>query len=259
MMKLKFFWLNIPRPVRALINILAVLIVAVTFYVCIGAPTLNAEHAFRREEQANLLGPSTILFNEKVENYPYGTNLILAETDNCLITWVDDDWYGLNYHEKTGDITVVTAPAYWFDFGQEWFDLTLPVFVVDDHPEAVQAVLELDIQGVYVHNLNGERLEEPLDHQFSLSNHREEDGFFWFRMSLPYLTQYDENGAIDRTHGADGYALDALADTFTNAMTVMNTQSSVSITATVRLYDEYKNLVAEKDLILRTLSDETNP
>ena len=254
MMKLKFLWLNIPRPVRAVINIIAVLIVAVTFYVCIGAPVLNEEQAFRREERANLLGPSSILFNEKVENYPYGTNLILADTDNCLITWVDDDWYGLNYHEKTGDITVVTAPAYWFDFGQEWWDMTLPVFVVDDYPEAVQAVLELDIRGVYVHNLNGERLEEPLDHQFALTNHREGEGFFWFRLNLESIEPYLEHGNVVETpHGANGYAVDALADTFTNAMTVMNPQSNVSITARVTLYDEYENLVAEKDLILRTL------
>ena len=256
MIKLKFYWLNIPRPIRVLINIIAVLIISVTFYVCIGAPTINAEHAFRREARANLLDSSIILFNEKVENYPYD-EVILAETENCVITWVDDDWFGFNYHEKTGDITVVTAPAYWFDFGQHWFEVNLPVFVVDDYPEAVQAVLELDIQGVYVHNLNDQRLEEPLDHQFALSSHREGDGFFWFRMNLPYLQQFDEDGAIERTHGVDGYALDALADTFTNAMTVMNPQSNTSITAVVRLYDEQENLVAEKELILRTLSDET--
>ena len=252
MIRLKFYWLNIPRPIRALINIIAVAVVAVTFYVCIGAPTFTTEQAFRREERANLLGPSTILFNEKVENYTFG-EVILAETENSVITWVDDDWFGFNYHEKTGDITVVTAPAYWFNFGQHWFEVNLPVFVVDDHPEAVQAVLELDIQGVFVHNHNGQRLEEPLNHQFSLNANREKDGFFQFQMLLPYLDQFDENGAIEKIHGPDGYALDALADTFTNAMNVMNPQSNVSITAVVRLYDAQENLVAEKELVLRTM------
>lgn len=255
MIKLKFLWLNIPRPIRAFVQIIAVAIVAVTFYVSIGAPTLNEEQAFRREERANLLGPSTILFNEKVENYPYGSNVIFAETDECVITWVDDDFMGgLNYHQKTGDITVVTAPAYWFDFGQEWWDMTLPVFVADDYPEAVQAVLELDIQGVYVHNLNGERLEEPLDHQFALSNHREGEGFFWFRLNLESIDPYlDHGNVVETPHGENGYAVDALADTFTNKMTVMNPQSNVSITATVRLYDEHENLVVEKELILRSM------
>lgn len=255
MIKLKKLWLNIPRPIRAFINTLAIVIVVTAFYVSIGAPTINEVQAFRREERANLLGPSTILFNEKVENYPYGTNVIFAETDNCVITWVDDEfWGGINYHEKTGDITVVTAPSYWFDFGHEWWDMTLPVFVADDYPEAVQAVLELDIQGVFVHNLNGERLEEPLDHQFSLSSHREGEGFFWFRLNLEAIEPYLEHGNVVETpHGVNGYAVDALADTFTNKMTTMNPQSNYSITATVRLYDAQENLIVEKDLVLRSM------
>lgn len=257
MRTLKNIWHRIPRPVRALLNILAILVLVVTFYVCIGAPAFNDEHAFRREEQANLLGPSTILFNEKVENYSYG-KLILAETDDCVITWVDDSWYGFNYHEKTGDITVVTGPEYWFEYGTETWEVNFPVFVVDDHPEAIQAEIELDIQGVYIHNLNGERLEEPLDHHFALSSHRENDGFFYFRLILPSVDAYDERGyATEATHGVDGYAVDALAQTFTNAETVMNPQSNVAITATVRLYDESDALILDRDMVLRTMSEET--
>lgn len=256
MRKLKNFWLNIPRPTRVIINILAIILVASAFYVSIGAPTLTEEQAFRREERANLVGPSTILFHEKVENYRYGT-LILGETKHGVITWVDDSWNGFNYHEKTGDITVVTAPSTWFDFGMENWEVALPVFVVDDYPEAVQAVLELNIQGVFVHNLNGKRLEEPLDHHFTLSSHRGDDGFFYFPLSLPYLDAFDDQGnETGATHGVDGYALDALADTFTNAMTAVNPQSNVSVTATVELFDESGALLVTRDLVLRSLSDQ---
>ena len=253
MKKLKKLWRRIPRPVRVVCNILAILMVLSTFYVSIGAPTLTKEQAFRREERANLLGPSTILFNEKVENYQYGT-LIVGETDHGVITWVDDSWYGLNYHEKTGDITVVSAPKYWFDWGGSDFAASLPVFVLHEYPEAEYAWLFLDIEGTYTHNLNGENLNETLNHSPGLWSNEGSNGFFYFTLDVPYRGEGsyrdDAGGLAD-----DGYALDALSQTFTNFRKTTNPQSSISIIATVMLYDKNDSLLAERELVLRTLSD----
>lgn len=253
MKKLKEFWLGVPRPLRTFVNLMVTFALLVTFYVCIGSPTLHNTQAFRRKERANLLGPSTILFNERVENYTYG-HLILAETDNCVITWVDDITWGFNYHEKTGDMTLVTGPKWWFDYGLENWEVCLPVFLLDDYPEAVYADMELHIQGTYIHSLNGDRLEETLDHSFYLSASRDEDGYFYFPLSLPYVDEFDSSGnPTGVTHGDTGYAVDALALTFTNVRKISRPQSEVTVTATVGLYDEQENLVAERELVVCTL------
>lgn len=254
MRKLKNFWRNIPRPVKVLLNILAMIAVASTFYVSIGAPTLTKEQSFRRAERANLLGPSTILFNEKVENYQYGT-LIVGETDHGVITWVDDSWYGLNYHEKTGDITVVSAPKYWFDWGGSDFAASLPVFVLHEYPEAEDAWLLLDIEGTYTHNLNGETLNEKLNHTPGLHAIKGGDGFFYFSLDIPHRSE--EGSSRDDASGLadDGYALDMLAHHFTNTCNSTNPQSNASITATVLLYNKYGTLIVEEELVLRIMDE----
>lgn len=255
MKKLKNLWLRIPRSCRAVLNILAALLLLAVFYATIGAPTLTKEQAFRRAERANLVGPSNILFNEKVENYPFGT-LIMAETEEGVITWVDDRTYGFNYHKKTGDITVVSAPKYWFNFGSSDFASSLPVFVLHEYPEADNAWLILNIEGTYTHNLNGERLDEVLNHSPRLWSNQGGNGFFYFTLDVPYRGEGsyrdDASGLAD-----DGYALDALSQTFTNLWNTTRPQSNVSITAIVRLYDENDTLLVERELVLRTMPADT--
>lgn len=247
MKRLKEIWLRIPRPCRVLVNLILIAALAATFYVCIGTPTLTDEQAFRQEERANLLGPSTILFHEHVENYSYG-KMILAETDQGIITWVDDSRFGFNYHEKTGDLTLVAAPKWWFDFGLENWEVHLPVFLLDDHPEAIRAEVSLDIQGLYIHNLNGENRKEVLNHHFDLSAQRTGEGFFYLPLILP------AKESTYASHGAEGYALDILSQTFTNRWNTIAPQSNASITALVRLYDEQGDLVAERELTIRSAS-----
>ena len=244
---MKRLWLRIPRPWRAMMNILAILVLAVAFYISIDAPTFTREQALRRTEKENLVGPSEILFNQEVENYRYG-HLILAETDHGIITWVDDSTFGFNYHEKTGDLTVVTGPKYWFNWGSDEFEVCLPIFLVDDHPEAVRAELELDVEGFFVHNSNSENLQEPLDHHFSLEAQREAEGYFFFTVDLPMVPQGEQ--------GSNGYALDALAQHFTNWWRNALPESNFSITATVRLYDGNNDLIVTRDMVLRTMTEE---
>lgn len=254
MKKLKRLWLGIPRPVRAGLNLLIILLLAVAFYVSIGAPTLTKVQAFRRAERANLVGPSDILLETELEHYFY-SYLVLAETDEGVITYVSDNVWGpdINYHEKTGDITLVTAPKNPFDYGSLNWQVSFPVFVVDDYPQAVRAEVDLDIVGTYNHNLNGENLQEPLNHHYTLTSQREQDGFFRFSIELPFLESSDGYGNdTGTTHGADGYALDLLARLFTNRYTTIKPTSSASVTATVRLYDETDQLIVQRDLTIAT-------
>lgn len=255
---MKKYWLRIPRKTRACLNFLLVLVLAFVLYVTSGAPTLAEEQAFRRAERANLVGPSTILYSSDLLYYDYD-HIILGETEHGIITYVTDDTWDpqLGYHEKTGDIAVVAAPKGPFSWSYSNFMVGLPVFVVDDYPAAVRAELDLHITGTHTINLNGEKINTPLDHRYDLKSQREQDGIFYFYIQLPYLDPIDELGNdTNAEHGAAGAALDVLAETFGVTLNHLP-YSNAAITATVRLYDEQDLPVATRDLTLRSMTEET--
>lgn len=246
MKKLKNFWARIPRPCRVLWNLAAAFAIAAVFYVSIGSPAFSAEHAFRRAERANFVGPSEILFNEETENYLYD-HLILAETEQGVITYATDEnkSASFNYFKKTGAITVVSAPKYYpFYWGLDNLQISLPVFVVDDYPEAVYAELEICVKGVQKYNLNGESYTEILDQSFTAESHREKEGYFRFSLDLPFIYPLDKDGnRLDVRHGPDGFALDILAYCFTNAAM---RDFDADIFAAVRLYAADGTLLTEQ-------------
>lgn len=249
MKKLKEQWDKIPRPCRAITNLVLALVIAIVFYVSIGSPPFSRAHQFRRTERANLVGPSTILFNDSVENYEY-SYLIVAETEHGILTYAtDDDWpLRFNYFKKTGDITIVSAPDGPFHWGLDYLAISLPVFVIDDHPEAVYAELDLSIEGTLQHNINGANYTEELDQQFHVVSNRENEGCFRFSLDLPFIHPLDENGNwLDVSHGADGFALDVLAATFSER--VFKDPEAV-ITAVVRLYDASGTRIVEQEQTL---------
>ena len=249
MKKLKEQRDKIPRPCRAITNLALALVIAIVFYVSIGSPPFSRAHQFRRTERANLVGPSTILFNDSVENYEY-SYLIVAETEHGVLTFATDDTWPTRFHycKKTGDITVVSAPDGPFYWGETYFSFRLPVFVIDDHPEAIRAELEVSINGTLERKVNGVKYVETLDQHFSDKSERGNDGIFCFSFDLPYIDPLDEYGNwIDVGHGADGFALDELASTFSDH--TFKTPTS-TITAVVRLYDASGTLIAEREQVL---------
>lgn len=249
MKKLKNLWNKIPRPYRSFFNLALAFVIATLFYVSIGSPAFSRAHQFRRAERANLVGPSTILFNGKVTEFDY-SHLIIAKTESGILTFATDDTIpsNFNYFKKTGDITVISAPKFLMLWGLDNFPVNLPVFVIDDHPEAVRAELELSIVGTLEHNVNGTERAEVLDQHFYKEATRRDDGIFCFILDLPYINNLDEHGYfLDINHGADGYALDVLASTFTNMDTL---PFDGIITAIVRLYDSEGNLITEQEQLL---------
>lgn len=258
MKKLKRLWRRIPRKVRAIGNLLAALLVATVFYVCIGSPTSSEVQAFRRAEKANLLGPSTILLDTDLEYYYYD-HLILAETDDCVITYVGEmgAYPTFCYTEKTGDVTVVTPTRSPFSWGNRNEEVNMPVFIVDDVPEAVRAELEIHILGSYKCSSGGEAETFSLNHRYCLESRREGAGYFRFSINLPSLEPYDKFGNYtDARHGADGFALDLLADTFSNTNNWLPYQNA-SITATARLYDDQDQLIVQREMTLREMTEES--
>ena len=248
MKKLKHLQNKIPRPCRAVCNLVFSLAIAAVFYVCIDSPAFSQAHQFRRAERAGLVGPSTILFNDKIDKYDY-SNLIVGETEHGVLTYATDDGLqSFNYFKKTGDITVISAPKGFFTWGSEYWEVDLPVFVIDDHPEAVRAELALSVKGTFEYNHNMEHIVQPLDQHFSDEAEREHDGIFCFTFNLPFIDPLDKYGTwLDVGHGADGFALDALSHAFTNKG--LRDFEGI-ITAIVRLYDESSKLIIERELLL---------
>ena len=251
MKKLIKRWQNIPRPYKVVLDLAMTVILAAAFYVSIGSPALSQMHAFRRAERANFVGRSTILFRGKVENSE-ATRLILGETDNGVAIYGSREKYPsrFDYFEKTGNITVVSAPKFslWY-WGLEYFAVSLPVFVVDEYPEAVRAELEVHVEGLVEYTYNGELLSIPLDQHFSDEATREGNGYFLFTFDLPFIEPLDQYGnwKPNANHGADGYALDALANAFRDHGTFANGTTSSAI---IRLYDANGTLIAETEQIL---------
>ena len=236
---------RIPRPCRALFNLALALCLAAAFYFSIGSPVISQKHAFRRAECANLVGPSTILFSDKLTDYDY-SHLIVAETNQGVITFATDDHKpsSFNYFRKTGDITVVSAPKRGFLWGLNYVPVNLPVFVVHDHPEAFRAELDLNIKGTLEYDYNGEICTQTLDQNLHADSEQWGIGYFRFMFRLEEL-----EGGFFNKHGADGFALDVLASSYENIKKLPT--DGVTITAVVRLYAADGTLLLEQEQILQ--------
>lgn len=251
MKKLIHRWQQIPRPYKVILDLILTLALAIAFYVSIGSPALSQTHAFRRAERANFVGRSTVLFSGKAENSE-AKHLILGETEGGVVIFGAKEKYTshFNYFDKTGDITVVSAPklSLWY-WGLEYFAVSLPVFVVDNYPEAVRAELEVHVEGVVEHRINGEDFSITLDQHFSDEATREGDGYFRFSFDLPFIMPLDQYGEWipNAKHGADGYALDALAYAFMEHGTLA---AGTTSSAVVRLYDADGTLIVESEQVL---------
>lgn len=250
MKQIKNLWKKIPRPYRSLCNLMVALVAVLVLYVSIGSPAFSREHLFRRTERSNFVGPSTILFHEKVENYDY-SYIIVGETERGVVTFAlgGETSENFNYFKKTGDIMVISAPTsrHLPDFvGDGNEAIQLPVFVIDKYPDAVYAQLEVSVDGVF--NCGYQEADIPLDQTFYAESTREYEGCFCFSFDLPHLDDLAEKGIDFTCHGTEGHALDALALTFTHPDRNNHTGT---ITATIRLYDEDGTLLIEQEQELK--------
>ena len=253
MKQLIHLWQRIPRPCRAILNLTFSLILVVILYVMFGSPAFSRKHEFRRAERANFVGPSTILFSGKVSNYDHD-HLIIGETDEGVLSYIPNNsiYPTVNYFPKTGGITIVSAPKQLpgFDWGMHNLAVSLPVFLIDDHPEAVRAELEIHVEGVVEYTLNGNEISITLDQHFSAESFREGEGYFRFTFDRPFNEDLADDIFSSRTHihhDADGYALESLAQAFTEHGT--HAKGTIS-SAVVRLYAADGTLIVETEQVL---------
>ena len=242
MKKLKNLWLRIPKPCRAALNVVCIFALSVAFYYFLGAPTVSDSQAFRRAERANFVGPSEILYSNSIYGHSYD-RILVGETETGVITYIrcnrrDNVWDELQYIPKTGKITVVSAPMIFPRYAMD-YPPGLPVFIVDEYPEAKRAELDIHITGSYSYNLNGKDYTQPLNQKFSLAARREKKGCFRFTIEVTGSDSQREEIAC---------AMDVLAYTFTDLGPVAK---DAVITATIRLYDRDGNLIIQQEQILQ--------
>lgn len=243
MKKLKQWIERIPRPVRAIFYTVLALVLAISYYIALGCPTLGMRHEFRRAERAHMVGPSKIVDTLSDNDYYEYDKLLVGETDHGICFFgrhysshpyddpLAEKLYDFSYVRKTGDITLCAPPNVW---GTMWgafeFKRSLPIYVFTDHSQAVRAEVEVTVAGFTDTNGVGKFTES-----FQAEAEQAEKGFFRFtfeadrKNSLCALYYLSIVGSGDRSD--------------------METNGRLEkITAVVRLYDASGQLIAEETL-----------
>lgn len=284
MKKLREKWSKIPRSVRAVSNILLILLLVYLYWCSSGKPLHNDMPEYRRMEKSQLLGPGTIVHELKphygLDTYPndhYGEfeHTIVSETQEGIIffgvnTYSDGDKaYTMTYREKSGDITLAVPPTQWFDWGSNNWDLYLPIYVFHEYPEAQRAELDLTIQSTWTINFASdyirEQHEEPYVRSYSLQSQYRTEDFFLFSifvesifekaMAIDQLIPYFPEKTWETMHGVNGDAPQKLSQLCNNS--VFNNDKGGCAEALIRLYDENDNLIAEETITLKAPAEES--
>ena len=252
MKTIRRLWGNIPRKVRISLNLAAILLTAVTFYVCIGSPTFTLEQRFRRQEKAHLVGPGVIVDRTQWGLYSDFTDMLVAETEHGVMFygyWDQkyplQDYDVFSYREKTGKLTFLAPPSLGFSWSFQDFGRTVPLYLFDDYPDAVRAEILVRVKGT--HQVNNTKT--PLDMCFALSADRFSDGVFRFLLEL-------EGGQPLKLAAAQMLTeISTTAESWPYANT-RGFYKEPHADIRIRLYDKDGNLIVEEDLVLRTVAGE---
>lgn len=232
MKKLLKRWQRLPIRVRACANLALICLCILLIYITIGSPPLSARHAFRRAEKAELVGPAEILAHIRPKNTAYD-HLILADTGDGVILFTYNRWdptaTDLLYVEKTGNLTVVTAPDQtFFPMKNEAY---IPVVLFDRESRAVTAELDLTLTADY----EGAQYQNT----YHLKTERVHNRCFIFAL------QASSSAPL----GAEGQLFFALQNITGNSMADTLDEE---IPAVVRFYDETGSLIREETLFIQS-------
>lgn len=285
MSKLRERWGKIPRSVRAIANILLVVLLIFLRWCADGRPLWSDEAEYRRMEKMHMLGPGTIVHElfprYGAEGYPHDRyteyeHTIVSETAEGIIffgvnTYSDGDKnYTMTYQEKTGDISLIVPPADWMDWGSQQWDLDMPIYVFHDYPNAARAELDLTIEGTWDINYASPYIREhhfeDYVRSYSLESKYQTEDFFLFSIfvenifeyvnSIEYLLKFNPEKTWETMHGPDGDAPQLLSRLCNNGIFTNDEKGSVN--AIIRLYDAQDNLIAEKNIFLQAPAGDTD-
>lgn len=245
-MKLKNFLSRIPRSLKACVCTVLVVLLALTYYIALGCPTLSFRQEFRRAEKAHLVGPSKIIDTLNGEYIDFD-KMIVGETEYGICFFgryynafpydnpFAEKQYLFSYVEKSGDVTIAAAPNVW---GSTWalsgIMRYVPVYLFTDEPNSVRAEVEITVVGAYN---NGTAKDRIFTEIFVGEAERSEEGFFRFGLSA------DDDSSLHALHYLSSKTGGFVFNERIN-------ESLQSITAVVRLYDANGALVQEKELTI---------
>ncbi len=251
MRKMKNLLNRIPRPLKACVCSILVILLAVVYYIALGCPTLTLRQEFRRAEKAHLVGPSKIVDTLDKGQYDEFTRLLVGETEEGIVFfgkyfttsgetgWRDKYAYRFYYLPKTGDITIAPAPSIFGSFW-DWGGAILPVYVFTEHDNAVRAEISFTVRGSYTKtNLNdGSETIVTYGGSFSQETVRASDGgpFRFF---------------FEAKNGKEGLALGQFSTLVTDPHFGMG-HVDTPICVTVRLFDANDQLIKEDTLAIHS-------
>lgn len=104
------------------------------------------EERFRRQEEANFLGPMEILGSYETDTPLFHNAIVAADEHTAAIFLYSGSDDILRSREREGDFTLMAggylSSVSWYT--QEEESLTLPLILFDRHPKAVRAELDID-------------------------------------------------------------------------------------------------------------------
>jgi hypothetical protein len=244
----------IPRPLRACLWALLVIVLAILYYIALGCPTLSLRQELRRAEKVHLVGPSKIVDQVNGELYSEFEKMLVGETEHGIIFFgrfgssrsgpihEGTRSYELSYIEKTGDMTFAAPPT-----GLSYFPLpTLPVYIFTEYADAVRATISIQATGSRIYNKqNVGKVEDPFDVSFHAEADRDENGFFRFLLTAKSNQPQDPFGY----HNDSAYALLCISCICSGESYYDNCATMV-IPITVTLYDAEGNEIVTRQLQL---------
>lgn len=247
MRKMKNLLNRIPRPLKACVCWVLVIVLAAAYYIALGCPSLTLRQEMRRAERAHMVGPSKIVDRLDHGQYDEFSRLLVGETEEGIVFFgkyftntsqtgpFDDYAYRFHYLPKTGDISFFAAPNI---YGHAWVyqNQVLPVYVFTEQEDAVRAEIKVKVDSMYKPNSFNFQTEILLFATMQAESIRSDDGPFRF--------------ILVASREAEAQALSILSYVSTDKTWLPDHQKDAEVEVTVLLYDSNDTLIREEKLIL---------
>ena len=240
MKKIAAFWNRLPRALRTLIQIIAILLCLVLAYLAAGSPAFTKEMEYRQWEKSHMMGPSTILGTESVSTN-HANKVMIGKDDTHLMfcTYTDGEelrYFSIMFTEKYGNLNLLAAwDPYNYQFRND-YNFTLPLILYDECPEAVRAEVEFTLYAPE------DQSTSEYKYDFFLESTRTNDGYFYFEIE-------------HKAHSNPLYTNMLLSMAYISHNFSTRDTGDPNAPITVRLYDKNNQLIVDRIIYFPTIEE----